>query len=568
MGTGHSQVVRYLEVRIEPPKAKDTGGGGDFFVRLHTAAQGEVKYPHKAWGEPVVLGLWSDDVLRVSLHAADNQASLSGALWSGAFSEALSAQDVAELYLPWVEVAPLLAEEARKVMGMDQRSPASQGSPSGPEADWPGSVEVELAFASTTASAAWLGSDATLDRYIEAFRAARGMARVNPNADRLRIRLRQVASSREVLRSVASRGRVLGTRQLDLDPEHMHCNPVPAPILEQQDALHRPEVPGVPGPGPFPAPSSPQMLQPQMPGQMKSLRTLQSQSPGQQSLAQSLAQSPRRLRSLRQMQSPPQREPRLSPRQQLQIWQQRQYQKEVRAGLLNQKQDQDDQQSPQHVGQTYTSEVASHYGEAAACMPGGRTLPPESPESLPPQAVMSPALTEGLSPGHWNPPLQAERSTQHRAVKWPALTTENGISSRPASTRDEDETTTNATAYSTRDDLNEDANRHILLLAARKSQSLQSQWFGDREPDPEDRAPDCEPDSKKVGMLEDHTAVKDKAASVEHLAADNQRMWEELQLLKKASAGFVCLHNAQVASLEREILGLSEQLGRLQPRDG
>jgi hypothetical protein len=146
-------------------------------------------------------------------------------------------------------------------------------------------------------------------------------------------------------------------------------------------------------------------------------------------------------------------------------------------------------------------------------------------------------------------------------VRWPALTTENGTVSRPASTRDEDETTTNATAYSTREDL-EDANRHILALAARKSQSLQSQWFGDREPDPEDRAPDCEPDSKKVA------AVTYKAACVEHLAVDNQRMWEELQLLKKASAGFVCLHNAQVASLEREILGMSEQLGRLQPRDG
>jgi hypothetical protein len=55
---------------------------------------------------------------------------------------------------------------------------------------------------------------------------------------------------------------------------------------------------------------------------------------------------------------------------------------------------------------------------------------------------------------------------------------------------------------------------------------------------------------------------------LEHLVADNQRMWEELQFLKKASAGFVRLHDAQIRALEGEILGMSQQLGRLPPRDG
>merc|ERR1712232_788159 len=56
--------------------------------------------------------------------------------------------------------------------------------------------------------------------------------------------------------------------------------------------------------------------------------------------------------------------------------------------------------------------------------------------------------------------------------------------------------------------------------------------------------------------------VRSEGADIEHLLADNQRMWEELQFLKKASVGFVRLHDAQIQALESEILGMSQQLGR------
>eukprot|EP00929_Paragymnodinium_shiwhaense_P091223 TRINITY_DN51245_c0_g3_i1.p1 TRINITY_DN51245_c0_g3~~TRINITY_DN51245_c0_g3_i1.p1 ORF type:complete len:697 (+),score=204.60 TRINITY_DN51245_c0_g3_i1:68-2158(+) len=60
-----------------------------FYARIHSAADGLCRV--KGWGEPQAVGIWTDDVITISLHLASNDAAFEGHQYD----------DLAELCVPW-----------------------------------------------------------------------------------------------------------------------------------------------------------------------------------------------------------------------------------------------------------------------------------------------------------------------------------------------------------------------------------------------------------------------------------------------------------------------------------
>ncbi|CAK0876619.1 unnamed protein product [Prorocentrum cordatum] len=111
-----SKPAHHVEVRLEPPLNVNPPDGLYFIARLHSAADGLPKSDdehhghvdddgaptshvfdaaglskYREWGVPQPLGIWADDVITVSIHAARTEAHFDRCKY----------EDVAELHLPW-----------------------------------------------------------------------------------------------------------------------------------------------------------------------------------------------------------------------------------------------------------------------------------------------------------------------------------------------------------------------------------------------------------------------------------------------------------------------------------
>lgn len=113
MGVGGSQPALRAEVRLELPETACSAGSA-FFARLHTAAEGQSKY--KAWGKAQQVGLYPDDIITVSIHAAKSEAHF----------DTQCCEDIAELFLPWELIETCLAtgEEAVFNLGFNRGAPS------------------------------------------------------------------------------------------------------------------------------------------------------------------------------------------------------------------------------------------------------------------------------------------------------------------------------------------------------------------------------------------------------------------------------------------------------------
>lgn len=164
MGAGGSQPAHYVEVRLERPSAPCPSN--EFFITLHTAASGVVKY-RRAWGEPQRIGLWADDIITVSVFAAQG----------GEHFDRHQCEDVSEIYLPWDTISRQFRESGKE-------------------------VAVDLALTSN----AWLGQSAEPSEYRQAYRSAVDMVRINPMTNHIHISIRESSISEDAANDHSAHG--------------------------------------------------------------------------------------------------------------------------------------------------------------------------------------------------------------------------------------------------------------------------------------------------------------------------------------------------------------------------
>mmetsp|Transcript_125205 Transcript_125205/g.279347 ORF Transcript_125205/g.279347 Transcript_125205/m.279347 type:complete len:663 (+) Transcript_125205:32-2020(+) len=155
MGATNQRPAVVVEVRLAPPQAECPLAEGAFFAQIHSAADGITAYG--AWGQAQAVGLWSDDVVTVSLCAARSKAHF----------ERQRCSDFAELHLPWELAGEGLREGDERVLDLGLE---------------PGTLH--------------LGLEASPAEYREAFLRARELAK-DPARPRLRVGLRRAPMPQE-----------------------------------------------------------------------------------------------------------------------------------------------------------------------------------------------------------------------------------------------------------------------------------------------------------------------------------------------------------------------------------
>lgn len=155
MGAVGTKAAHHVEVRLRPPVNDDPGEGLLFVARVHSAADGISKY--RTWGEPQILGLWADDIVTISLYEAQTEEHF----------DAYQYNEVAELYVPW-EVIEVIWRQSQ---------PGEE-------------MFFDLALSRT---APWLGANATLKQYRDAFWRAHEAAQADPGSvPRMCVGIREV----------------------------------------------------------------------------------------------------------------------------------------------------------------------------------------------------------------------------------------------------------------------------------------------------------------------------------------------------------------------------------------
>jgi len=139
MGAACSQPAVLVELRLE---CLEVQSAETLETTVHTAAHGETQCI--GWGKPQVIGLLTDDVITISMHARSSDDDL---------------EEFAEVYVPWGVLSKHMA---------------------------PGSMEVSLSLALNPGTA-WLGQCATQSQYRTAFYRAYNMAKHNPLGPQLQL---------------------------------------------------------------------------------------------------------------------------------------------------------------------------------------------------------------------------------------------------------------------------------------------------------------------------------------------------------------------------------------------
>lgn len=155
MGASAPQATQRAEVRLQAPEERLAPAGEVFFARLHSAAEGVARY--EQWGRLQEVGLWSDDVITISVHTARSEASFA----------AHRCHDFAEVYLPW----DLIKEE----LELKEVSPD-------------GKLSFELTLHPGRPS---LGEHAHPSKYFDAFRRDREEAKLDRSVPRVGVTLRR-----------------------------------------------------------------------------------------------------------------------------------------------------------------------------------------------------------------------------------------------------------------------------------------------------------------------------------------------------------------------------------------
>lgn len=151
MGAGASWPAQVVEISVGHPTVlpgRDTALGTSLFAQVHTEAGGTVKLP--GWGEAHLVGLCEDDVITLSVYAAESEAEF----------EAHRRQNFAQVHLPWVDVREAVQQgEETLILGLEPNT-------------------------------AWLGQSAGLADYREAFRRAGDLAMSDAATPHVRIAIR------------------------------------------------------------------------------------------------------------------------------------------------------------------------------------------------------------------------------------------------------------------------------------------------------------------------------------------------------------------------------------------
>mmetsp|Transcript_47918 Transcript_47918/g.138652 ORF Transcript_47918/g.138652 Transcript_47918/m.138652 type:complete len:603 (-) Transcript_47918:118-1926(-) len=148
---GSQRPPHVVELRLEYPQAPCSSA---FYARVHSEADGVSKY--RDWGRPQAVSLWADDVITVAIYTAGSQEDF----------DKLRCQGFAEVYIPWSIIYGQMAEGVEVVFNLGLKRGSS-----------------------------WLGHNATLAKYLQAFYGSYRLAEENPSAPHLRIGIRMAPPS-------------------------------------------------------------------------------------------------------------------------------------------------------------------------------------------------------------------------------------------------------------------------------------------------------------------------------------------------------------------------------------